>query len=85
MNGYFTPSSSKKSAKRTNAGEKSIDVPLERRLENLIVEMPFTASVPAADSLVHLLLQVSDFHWLSRSGMYNSHQTGKLEIYVIKD
>jgi len=61
VNGYFTSSSSKKSNKRNHVGEKNIDVPLERRLENLVVEVPSTASVPASDSLVHLLLQVNEF------------------------
>ena len=61
VNGYFVPSSSKKLGKRTNAGEKNIDVPLERRLDNLIVDVPSTVSAPESDSLVHLLFQVSNF------------------------
>lgn len=60
VNGYFTPSSSKKLGKRSNTGERNTDVPLERRLENLIVDVPFAAGTPSSDSLVHLLLQVSD-------------------------
>ena len=60
VNGYFMCGSSKKLGKRGGLGEKNIDVPLERRLENLIVDVPSTTSAPTSESLVHLLLQVSN-------------------------
>lgn len=58
----FQPNSSKKSQKRPNNAEKSYDVPLEQRLENLSVDIPSTSNAPTSESLVHLLLQVSQPH-----------------------
>lgn len=54
----FSGNSSKKPQKRPNNAEKSYDVPLEQRLENLSVDIPSTSNAPTSESLVHLLLQV---------------------------
>lgn len=56
VNGFYT-NINKKTVKR-GINEKSIDVPLEERLENLIVNVPSTSTAPTSDSLVHLMLQV---------------------------
>ncbi|KAK7580325.1 hypothetical protein V9T40_000954 [Parthenolecanium corni] len=53
----FSGNSSKKPQKRPNNAEKSYDVPLEQRLENLSVDIPSTSNAPTSESLVHLLLQ----------------------------
>lgn len=58
----FQSNSSKKPLKRPNNAEKSYDVPLEQRLENLSVDIPSTSNAPTSESLVHLLLQVSQLH-----------------------
>lgn len=58
VNGFFA-GVNKKAQKRANNVDKPVDVPLEQRLENLIVDVPSTTTAPTSDSLVHLLLQVN--------------------------
>lgn len=57
VNGFLS-GSSKKPQKRPLGAGKTVDVPLELRLENLAVDVPSTVSAPTSESLVHLLLQV---------------------------